>query len=90
MIPLGKARHATPDIDDDAGAFMAEDRRKEPLRIRSRQSELVGMADPSRLDLDQNLSVFWAIELNGFDRKRLSGLVSDSCAGLHDCLLPLG
>ena len=40
--------------------------------------------------LDQNLSVFWAIELNGLDRERLSGLVSDSCAGLHDCLLPLG
>jgi hypothetical protein len=48
------------------------------------------MTDPGRFDLDQNLPVFWAIELNGLDRERLSGLVSDSCAGLHDCLLPLG
>ena len=31
-----------------------------------------------------------AIELDCFDRQRLSGLISDSSAGLHGCLLPLG
>ena len=90
MIALGEARHATPDIDDDAGPLVPEDRRKEPLRIGSRQGKLVGMADPCRLDLDQDLPVFWTIEPNPLDPERLSGFVSDSSAGLHDRLLPLG
>ena len=35
MVAFGDARHAAPDIDDDPRPLMAEDRRKEPLRIAS-------------------------------------------------------
>ena len=90
MVALGDARHAAPDIDDDAGTLMAEDRREEPLRIAAGQCELIGMADPGRLDLDQHLSVFGAVELNLLDLERLTGLESDSSACLHDLLPGLG
>src|SRR5260370_23879311 len=65
---------------------MAEDRWKEPFRIGSRQGELVGMADPGRLDLDQDLPVLWAIELDRLDLEGLSGPKCDCCARLHDRL----
>ena len=84
MIALGDAGHPAPDIDDDAGALMAEDRRKQPLGIGPGKGELVGVADPGRLDLDQHLTVFGAVELNRLDLQRLSGLESDSSACLHD------
>src|SRR6266446_9923506 len=85
MIALGDACYLAPDIDDDAGALMSEACREEPFGISPRQGELVGVADPGRLDLEQNLPVFWPVELDGFDRERLPGLVSDSSAGLQDC-----
>ena len=90
MVAFFDARHAAPDIDDDAGTLMAEDRRKQPFRIAAGQCELVGVADPGRLDLDQHLAVFGTIELNLLDRERLSGLESDSSACLHDLLPGFG
>src|SRR5580704_13010811 len=48
--------------------------------------ELVGMADPGRLYLDQHLAVFGFVELNLLDVERLTGLESDSSACLHDLL----
>src|SRR5271169_3813322 len=86
MIPFGEARHPVPDIDDNAGAFVAEDRRKQPLGVSARQRELVGMADAGRLDLDQHLAVLWAVELDRLDRQLLSGLVRDGCASFHERL----
>ncbi len=86
MIALGQARHPAPDIDDDAGAFVAEDRRKQPLGVGARQGELVGMADAGRLDFDQHLAVFRAVELDRLDRQLFSGLVSDGSASLHERL----
>ena len=50
------AGHARPDIDDDARALMAEDRRERPSGIGAGERELVGMADAGRLDLDQHLA----------------------------------
>ena len=61
MIPFRDTRHPAPDIGDDAGTLMPEDRRKEPFGIGPRQGELVGVADPGRLDLDQNFPVFRAV-----------------------------
>src|SRR5271169_761964 len=86
MIPFGEARHPVPDIDDNAGAFVAEDRWKQPLGVGARQGELVGMADAGRLDLDQHLPVLWAVELDRLDRELLSSLVSNSSASLHERL----
>src|SRR5437764_3587029 len=90
MVAFGNARHAAPDIDDDARPLMAEDRREETLRVAAGPCELVGMADPGRLDLDQHLSVLGAVELNLLDLERLTGLESDSSACLHDLLPGFG
>ena len=90
MVAFGDARHAASDIDDDPRPLVAEDRREEPLRIAPGQGELVGMADPGRLDLDQHLSVFGTVELNVLDLERLTGLESDSSACLHDLLPGFG
>ena len=86
MIALLHAGDALADVDHDAGAFMAEDRRKQPFGIGPRKRELVGMADPGRLDLDHDLTVFGPVELNFFDFERLSGLKGHSSACLHDRL----
>ena len=90
MVALRDARHTTSDIDDNARTFMAEDRWKEPFRIAPGQGELVGMANSSRLDLDQYLSVLGAIQLNGLDLERLPGFESDSSACFHDLLPRFG
>jgi len=83
VVALGDARHAASDIDDDAGAFVAEDRRKQALRIRPGEREFVGVADPGRLDLDKNLAVLGTVELNLLESQRLSGFERDSSASLH-------
>jgi hypothetical protein len=86
VISFGDARYPAPDVDDDTSAFMTEDCGKEPLRIGPRQSELVGMADAGCFDLDQDLALLWAVELNRLDLERLSCFVSDSSASLHERL----
>ena len=86
MIAFGEAGYAAADIDDDAGPFMAEDRRKQALGIGARQGECIGMADPGRLDLDQHLAVFWTVELHRLDRQFLSGLMRHRCPRLHQPL----
>ncbi len=53
VIALLDARHARPDVDDDAGTLMTQDRRKETFRIRARTREFVGVTDTGRFDLDQ-------------------------------------
>ena len=73
MVALLHRRHAGADIDDDAGALVAEDRRKQALRIGARQGELVGMTDASRLDLDQHFAGTWAVKLYIRDFERFAG-----------------
>ena len=72
------------DLDDDAGALVAEDRREQALGIGARQRELVGVADAGRLDLDQHLAGLRALEVDLDDLERLAGREGDGCAGLHD------
>ena len=72
VVALFDAGHPRPDIDDDAGALMAEDRRKQPLGIGPGQRVGVGMADAGRLDLDQHLAGFRPVEPHRLDRQRLS------------------
>ena len=71
------------DLDDDAGALVAEDRREEALRIGARERELVGVADAGRLDLDQDLAGLRAFELDGLDRERLAGGEGNGGADVH-------
>src|SRR6185437_6987195 len=83
VIALLQAGHAAADIDDNAGAFVAEDRGEEAFGVRARQRVLVGVADAGGLDLHENLAVARPIELDGFDAELLAGLAGDRCAYLH-------
>jgi hypothetical protein len=78
--------YARADIDDDAGALMAEDRRKQPLGVGARQGEFVGVADAGRLDLDQHLAGARAVELDGGHFERLAGAEGDGGANIHGLL----
>jgi hypothetical protein len=66
---------------------VAEDRREDPFRIRTRQGELVGVAHAGRLDLDQHFAGLRPLELDGGDFKRLSGLEGYGGTNVHDSLL---
>ena len=79
---------ARADVDDDARAFVAEDRGKQAFGIRAGQRELVGVADAGRLDLDQHFSRFRTFEIDGFDRERRARLVRDGGMNPHDAILP--
>ena len=83
MVALFHGRHARADIDDDAGALMAEDRGKQALGVGARQSELVGVADAGRLDLDQNLAGTRAFELDGGHFERFAGAEGYGGANIH-------
>ena len=83
MIALAHAGHAGADVDHHARALVAENGGKEPLRIGAREGELVGVADARRLDLDQDLALARAVEIDLHDLERLSGGDGDGGAGLH-------
>jgi hypothetical protein len=83
VIALFHAGDAAADIDHDAGAFMAEDRREQSLGIGAGQRELIGMADAGGLDFDQHFALARSVELNGRDLKRFSGGNSNGGANIH-------
>ena len=68
MVVLRQRRHTRADLDDDARAFVAEDRRKQALGVVAGEREPVGVADPGRLDLDQDLAGARALEVDRLDR----------------------
>ena len=83
MVALFHAGHAATDIDDNAGALMPEDGRKQPFRVGAGQSELVGVADAGGLDLHHHFTLARSLEPNGGDLKRLSCFDSDGGANFH-------
>jgi hypothetical protein len=60
------------DLDDDAGALVAEDRREDALRIVAGEREGIGVADAGGLDLHQHLAGTRAVEVHGFYRGRVN------------------
>src|SRR5690606_31391911 len=74
VIALAQRGDIGADIDDNAGALMSQDRRKEPLRIGARERVLISVADTGGLDLDQDLAGPRPIQLYSLERKRLSRL----------------
>ena len=78
---------ARPDLADDAGALMAEDRREDPLAVQTIQRIGVGVADSGRLDLDQDFAGLRAFQIEFDDFERLLGLERDCGACLHFMLL---
>jgi hypothetical protein len=83
VVALLHAGHARPDVDDDAGALMAEDGGEQPFGVGAGERELVGVADAGRLDLDQHLAGFRPVELDLGDLERLGLLECDRGAGFH-------
>lgn len=82
--------HTRSDLDDDAGAFVAEDRRKNPFGVGAGAGEFVGMADSCRLDFNHDLTGLGAIEFDGGDFERFACLKGDSGAYIHVLFLNLG
>ena len=86
VVALGDAGDPAPDIDDDPGAFMAEDRREQPFGIGPGRVNSSVWQIPVALISTRTSPVFGPVELNFFDFQRLSGLESHSSACLHDRL----
>jgi hypothetical protein len=83
MVAPFQGRDCGPDIHDDACALVTEDRREESFRIGTRKRVVVGMAEASRLDLDEYLTRFGSIEIDVFDAQGLSRLKGDCGARFH-------
>ena len=63
MVALFDAGHARPDIDHNAGALMAEDRREQPFGVGAGKRKLVGVTDTRGFHLDQHLAGFRPVEV---------------------------
>ena len=83
MIALLERVHTGADIDDDAGAFVPENGRKDALRVGSREGEGVGVAHPGGPHFNHNLALARAFDLNGGDFQRLAGLDGDGGSALN-------
>jgi hypothetical protein len=81
VIVFLHARHARPDIDDNAGALMAQNGREQPLGVGAGKRELVGVADAGGFDLDQNLPGLRPVEVDLRDLERLGLLQCNSSTG---------
>ncbi len=55
ITPLQRG-HTRPHVNHDARAFVPQNCREQALRVRARQRELVGMANPGGLDFHQHLA----------------------------------
>ncbi len=83
VIAFLDAGHPGPDLADDPGAFVAQDRGKQPFGIEPVERVGIGVADPARLDLDQYLARPGALEVEFDHFERLLGCEGDGGAGLH-------
>ena len=87
MVALLHGGDARADLDHDAGALMAEDRREQALRIGARQREVVGVADAGRLDLDQHLAGRRALQIDV--RRSSSGLLASKATAARTSMAVL-
>jgi hypothetical protein len=83
MIAPFERRDTFAHFHDDARAFMAEDAGENSLRVIARTGEFIGVAQASRLDLDENLAALGALEIDLHDFERFSSLYGDGGAGFH-------
>jgi len=70
-------------VDDDAGAFMAQDRRKNTFRVGAGQGVIVGMADTGRFQFDQHFALARAGKVDFFDGQGRAGAPGNGCFGFH-------
>jgi hypothetical protein len=83
VIAFLHAGHPAADIDHDAGALMAEDRREQSFGIGAGQREFIGVADAGRLDLDQHFALARTFELDGRHFQRLARGDSNGGTNIH-------
>src|ERR1019366_2383674 len=88
VVVARHARHARPDLDDDACAFVPEDGRKEAFGVFAGEREPVGVADARGLHLDEHFARLRSFEVDGFDRQRPAGLPRDRGSCLHAMTVP--
>jgi hypothetical protein len=80
----------SPTSSTTPAPFMAEDRGEQPLGVRARQREIVGVADAGGLDLDQDLARLRAVEVHIHDLQRLSRFQRDGGTCTHVPVPPSG
>src|SRR5712672_2804038 len=83
MIARLHRNHTCSDLANNAGALMAEDRRKDSFAVEAVKGVGVGVADAGRLDFNQDFAGLWPIEIKLDDFKRLLCFECDSGACLH-------
>src|SRR5262249_20558569 len=88
MVSFLHARHSRPDVDNDAGALVAQNGREQTFRVGARKRELVGVTDARGFHLDQHFAGFRPVQLDFRDRERLTLLQCDGSAGFHDSFPP--
>src|SRR5260221_10235942 len=86
MIAFTQAGDAGPYVDDDPGAFVAEYRRKQALRIGARSRKLIRVANPAGLDFHQDFARSGTVQINGDDFQRFTGSDGDGGFGLHETI----
>jgi hypothetical protein len=62
---------------------VTEDHGEQAFRVGTGSRELVSVANAGRAQFDQHFAGARAIEVDGFDHQRLTGLVTDGGTGLH-------
>jgi hypothetical protein len=83
VIALLHARYSATDIDHDACAFVAKDRREDAFGIGAGKREFIGVANAGRLDLDQHFTLARPFEFHCRYLKWLSGGDGDGGANVH-------
>jgi hypothetical protein len=74
---------ARADVHYDPRALVAEDGREQALGIAARAGEFVGVADPGRLQLDQDLARLGTVEVHGHDLQGFACGNGDGGFGFH-------
>jgi hypothetical protein len=83
MIAFAQAGDAGANVDDDSGAFVAQNRRKQALRISARTRKLIRVANAARLDLHQDLARSGSVQIYGGNFQGFSGDDGDGGFGFH-------
>ena len=83
VIVLLDRFHARTHGADDACALVAQHRGEDPFAVQPVQGVGVGMADAGRHDLDQNLALLRAFQVDLDDFQRFLRLEGDGCTGFH-------
>ena len=77
------AGHARADLDHHARTLMAQHGGEQAFRVAAGEGEGVRVAHARRLDLDQHFAGLGALQIEGFEHKRLTCLKGHGGEGLH-------